>query len=113
MSKRTFLGWAPVAVFAAYFGISSLLKARSPSSFCSPINAGGKELVCGFEYSVPAVQTMSVLFWVVYFGMLVLAGHQAFRQRLSKFGVLGFLVSTLVVLAILVLRNHLGSEDSP
>jgi hypothetical protein len=113
MTKRTLLGWSPVVVFLVYFGIRSMLEARFPSLLCSPINANGKELVCGFEYSAPAAKTMSVFFGILYFGALAIAGHQALQQKLSKPGAVGLTISVLIVLAGLVLRSHFGSEDSP
>jgi hypothetical protein len=113
MDNQTLLGWSPMVVLGVFIGIDLGLEAYSPSLFCSPINPGGKEQVCGFGYSAPLIQTITILAYVLYFGALILAGHQAFRRNLSKFGAVGFGASVLVVLGGLMLRSQFGAEDSP
>lgn len=81
--------------------------------FCSTVAPGSKECVCGFDYSAPLVQAVTNSFYFFYFGALLLSAYLAFRQRLSKAGIVGLVIAVVVVIIGLAMRTHFGSDDSP
>ena len=113
MKRSTFLGWLPISLLCTFLSIALVWEAFSPSSFCTPVDPGGKEHVCGFDYSAPLVQAVTNSFYFLFFGALLLSAFLAFRQRLSKAGVLGLVIAVVIVIIGFVMRAHFGAEDSP
>ncbi|MCG2584144.1 hypothetical protein [Massilia sp. TS11] len=113
MNRSTLSGWLPVVVFGTAIGSFFVLETFSPSLFCAPVNDGGKELTCGSGYAAPVVTTLTITFYVLFFGALALAARQALQSRLSKLGALGFGFSMLIVLLGIALSAKFSAGDSP
>lgn len=66
---RSTLAWMPLLLLIAGLCIPE-------SYWCSPVNQGGKELACGYDYAGPVVKTTVVL--------LQLAGTCTFIDSTSE-----------------------------
>jgi hypothetical protein len=106
IERNIFVAWAPILVLI-------IMSVIPQSYWCSPINQGGKELVCGYDYARPFVQFLDDV--LIAFGVCgFLASVWLISQRrLSRLGVVGFVLSMFLVIAFLILKAHYGAEDSP
>lgn len=111
--QSTLLAWSPLIVLSIFVALNTGVREYLPELFCSPIDRGGKELVCGFGYSAPIIQVFTIMFYVLYFGGLVFSADHALRGKLTKFGVLGFTLGLLFVVAGFMLASQFGLDDSP
>ena len=111
--KNTLVAWTPSIVLVLFFSIRVGVDAYFPNLSCSKINPGGKEMMCGFSYSAPIIQSITFVFYALYFGGLLLSVFHALRGVLTKIGGLGFILSLIFVVAGFMLRAHFGTEDSP
>jgi len=77
------------------------------------INSGGKELICGADYSHPGVfilQRWGLTVWVLLLG----AGSvEVFRGRAFRSAVIAWSVSALLLVGLVVLRLSLPVDDCP
>lgn len=113
MKRSTFFGWLPIFLLCAFLGITLVWEKLSPALFCSPVDSGSKEQVCGFDYSAPFIQAITNCFYFSYIIALLVSAYLAFRQRLSKVGVMGLVIAAVIVVIGFAMRTHFGVEDSP
>ena len=103
---RTFLAWVPI--------LGLLLLQLIPSaSWCTPIEPGGRELACGYEYAQAgvrlAVDVVRAICALAFFGTLWLAC----RRRLSTWGLAGLVVSSLLFAVVVWSSLASGGIDTP
>lgn len=111
--QSTMLAWSPLIVLGIFVPLNTGVREFLPELFCSPIDRGGKELLCGFGYSAPIIQVVTIMFYVLYFGGLVFSAVHALRGKLTKLGALGFMLGLLFVVAGSMLASQFGLDDSP
>ena len=112
LEQKTLLAWSPLFVVVVFATLSTVVSDYFPEMFCTPINPGGKELVCGYVYSTPLIQVFSIVFYGLYFGGLALTAKYAVLGKLTKMGKLGLALSLLFVVAGFMLASHYGLEHS-
>ena len=103
---RSALAWTPLLLLLAGLCIPE-------SYWCSPINAGGKELACGYDYSRAGVKTTVVLLQIFGICAFIVTAWHATQRRLSAWGILGLVVSTILVGLMALLKLRYGVNDSP
>ncbi|QSX36471.1 hypothetical protein [Shewanella sedimentimangrovi] len=116
-SKRinlsTLLAWSPTILLSCYVAASFILKEENPSLLCSAINPGGKEFVCGYAYSAPMIQIFAVSVRVLFLVAMVCSLRHLLQRKLTKFGIVGVLLSVVTIICALFLSFYFGSEDAP
>ena len=112
-SARALTPWLSLAEPIVWLGILFVMKALWPSLFCVAINSGGKELICGSDYSHPGInllQSLGLCLWVL---LLVIGGVEVFRRRASWPAVIAWSVSALLLVGLAVLWLSLPVVDCP
>ncbi|NHZ61296.1 hypothetical protein [Massilia genomosp. 1] len=109
MSRTSIIAFTPVLALLAAICLFEL-----PQSYwCTPIEIGGKELACGYDYARPVLKFAIDMLFIVGASGIVASLVFAFQRRLSKPGGAGFILSVLIAIACFYLKAYLGVDDSP
>lgn len=104
--QRTLLAWLPILGL----GVIQLI----PSAYwCALIEPGSKEFVCGYQHANVTVKLTVdayMLLSVIAFAISIWYAHQ---KRLSKVGITGLAISTLLAIVLIWVKISSGSFDSP
>ena len=110
---RSFSSWLPLVLLTTFLALSTFLQDQFPLLFCSPMNSGGKELVCGNAYSSLPVRLIYILFQFSYLACLVVSALQVCNRRITKLGFWVFVLNICILILAVVLALYFGNEDSP
>lgn len=109
LSRTSFIAWTPVLALLA----NICLWALPQSYWCTPIQPGGKELICGYDVARPAIKfAIDMLILVGVCGGVASLVY-AVQRRLSRTGVAGLALSVLIVIAGFCMSAYIGVEDWP
>lgn len=103
---RSFLAWMPILFLLA-------LQCIPAAHWCTPINPGGRELACGYEYAEKAVRFTVDLMQIFGACAFIATGWHAVQRRLSVLGLCGFALSIVLVGLMIFLKVRYGVDDSP
>lgn len=103
---RSALAWTPLLLLLAGLCIPE-------SYWCSPINPGGKELACGYDYAKTEIKTTIVLMQIFGACAFIATAWHATQRRLSAWGLSGLVISALLVGLMALLKLRYGFDDSP
>lgn len=103
---RSALAWTPLLLLIAGLCIPE-------SYWCSPINQGGKELACGYDYAGPLVKTTVVLLQLVGACTFIATAWYATQRRLSAWGLVGLAVSSILIGLMVLVKLRYGFNDAP
>lgn len=112
-SARALIPWLSLAAPIFLFGILSVLKYLSPDLFCKPMDSGGKEFICGADYSHPGVfilQRFTLSAWVL---LLAAGSVDVFRRRASWPAVITWSISALLFVGLVALWLSLPVDTCP
>ncbi|ESQ80855.1 hypothetical protein [Asticcacaulis sp. YBE204] len=110
ISKPTWLAWSPVFIMV----MATFIHIGLPDTLtCAFINEDGRETVCGYAYSHPFVRVSLLATRIVSFILWGWTAVLAGKKKLSTAGWIGFITSSLLVLAELLLYLALPEEDAP
>jgi hypothetical protein len=115
LSEKTIstLAWSPIILITTYLGISMVVNTYFPYLYCSPVNPGGKEYVCGYEYSTLTVKLIINIIQSTYCALVLYSTWQAFNGKLNKTGIIGLILSVTLLLIYIILAFYFGGGDSP
>ena len=103
---RSTLAWMPLLLLIACLCIPD-------SYWCSPINQGGKELACGYDYARPVVKTTIPLLQLVSVCAFIATAWHATQRRLSVLGLAGLTVSAILIGLMVLVKLRYGFDDAP
>src|SRR5471030_968525 len=103
---RSALAWMPLLPMLAALCIPE-------SYWCSPINTGGKELACGYNYARAEVKITFVLLQIFGACAFIATAWHATQRRFSAWGLSGLAVLALLVGLMLILKLRYGFDDLP
>ncbi len=105
--------WLSLAVPLCLFVILSLLRSLAPGLFCVAINSGGKEFVCGSDYShigIRLLQLFGLSLWVL---LLLTGSAEVFQRRATRPAVIAWSVSALLMVGLIIIWLTLPVDDPP
>lgn len=109
----TAFAWLPVWGFALAWLADELVYLIARDMICQPINSGGKEFICGRDYSTPVYQAIHAGWQAFAASLFILACYRAMQGKLTKTGRIGVIVSACSLGALFILRMFYGPDDSP
>jgi len=112
-SFRALGPWLSLAAPILLLSILWVLKRLWPGLFCVAMNSGGKELICGSDYSHPGInllQSLGLCLWVL---LLVTGGVEVFRRRATWPAVIAWSVSALLLVGLVMLWLSLPAVGCP
>ena len=95
------------------YGVLACLRLLNPDLFCVAINPGGREFVCGSNYSHVGVRLIQFLGLIAWVAALLIGGVKVIRGKAARASVFAWLVSAALFLSLLVLRLNMPDECSP
>lgn len=111
-SARALTPWLSLAAPFVLFGSMIALETMLPDLFCMPVNSGGKETICGRDYSHPGINLLRFLGVCVWLLLLITAGAEVFRRRASRAALVAWSVSVLLFVSLIVIGLTLPVECS-
>jgi len=112
-SFRTVSPWLSLAEPILLLSILWVLKNLWPDLFCVAVNPGGKEFICGADYSHPGIHLLQSLGFCLWVLLLAIGGVEVFRRKASWPGVIAWSVSALLIVGLAVLWLSLPVVDCP
>ena len=112
-SGRALSPWLALAAPLLLSAILMTLRAVAPDLFCVEINPGGKETICGSAYShvnIRRLQLFGFLAWVL---LIMIGGAEVLRNRATRSAAIGWSVSALLLVSLVILWLSLPVEDCP
>jgi hypothetical protein len=103
---RSALAWAPLVLLFAGLCIPE-------SYWCSSINQGGRELVCGFDYARTEVKTTFALLQLCGACAFIVTAWHATQRRLSALGLTGLAISTILIELMVLIKLRYFFNDAP
>lgn len=103
---RSALAWTPLVLLFAGLCIPE-------SYWCSPINQGGRELACGFDYPRTEVKTTLVLLQLCGACAFIVNAWHATQRRLSALGLAGLYISAILIGLMVLVKLRYGFNDAP
>jgi len=103
---RTLLAWAPL------LGLG-LLQLIPKEYWCTSIEPGGREFVCGYEYAHAGVKAAVNIYLVLAALAFIGTVWLAYQRRLSKSGIAGLVVTSLLFAIFAWAKLSFGNEGSP
>jgi hypothetical protein len=112
-ASRLLIPWLSLAW--PFFLLASLwmLESLYPNLFCVPVNPGGKEFICGADYSHPGVRFFQGSGFIVWVLLVIAAGAAVLRGRATRAAVVAWSVSALLLASWVVIWLSLPVECSP
>lgn len=83
------------------------------SYWCSPINPGGKELACGYDYAGPGVKNIVVLLQLVGLALLLQLLGMLINENYQLGGSLGWLYQSILIGLMVLIKLRYGFNDAP
>ncbi len=81
--------------------------------WCSPINPGGKELVCGYEYAGCGIRVTVILLQIFGACAFITTAWHALQRRLSAWGLCGLALTVVLAGLMMFLKLRYSVDDSP
>lgn len=103
---RNFIAWVPILCLLLVLWLPQAIK-------CMPINPGGEELVCRYEYASTGVKFAFELSRILTIVSFLASIYFATNRQLSRAGLAGLLVSALLAISLVMLKLYIGVEDYP
>src|SRR5688572_27341858 len=86
---------APFVLFVSLMTLGTLF----PSLFCVAVNSGGKETICGSEYSHPGINLFRLSGLFVWVLLVATGGTEVFRRLATRSAVIAWAVSVLLLVS--------------
>ena len=112
-SDRALSPWLSLAVPLILWGILLALRSLTPSLFCMDVNPGGKEFICGPNYSHNGIRLLQLSGLSVWVLLLITGGAELFRGRATRPAVIAWSISALLLVSLAMLWLSIPVDDSP
>ena len=112
-SGRALSPWLSLAAPFVFLGLLIALKAISPSLFCVAINSGGKETICGLDYSHGSINLLRLLGLGVWVLLIFIGGAEIFGGRARWPAMIAWSVSALLFVTWAMLWMTAPVECTP
>jgi phosphoglycerol transferase MdoB-like AlkP superfamily enzyme len=91
----------------------AFLKSLSPDLFCVAINSGGKEFICGGDYTHMGIRWLQLFGHAAWVMLLVIGGAEVCQRRASWLAATAWSISALLFVGLVLLLLNLPVDDCP
>lgn len=113
MASRLPSPWLALLIPIILYGALACLRLLDPGLFCVAINPGGREFICGTEYSHVGVRLFRSLSNLAWAAVLLLGGLRVIRGEATRPSAFAWSVSAALFLALVALWLNIPYECSP
>ena len=105
--------WLALLIPIILYGALACLRALAPGLFCAAVNPGGREFICGRDYSHVGVNLTRLIGPIVWAVALLVGGIQVIGGRAGRASTCAWLFSAALFLALIVLLITAPNDDAP
>lgn len=105
--------WLALLIPIILYGVLACLRLLDAGLFCVALNPGGREFICGSDYShvgVRLIQRLGLMAWVA---VLLISGVKVIRGEAERASAFAWLVSAALFITLAVLWLNMPYECSP
>lgn len=113
MAFRLSSPWLALLIPFILYGVLVCLRALNPGLFCVAVNSGGREFVCGAEYSHVGVRLIRFFGALTWAAVLLISSLKVVRGGAGRPSVFAWLVSAALFLTLVILLLSMPNECSP
>ena len=105
--------WLALLIPIILYGVLECLSLLDPGLFCVAVNPGGREFICGSDYSHVGVRLIRLLGTIAWVAVLLIGGVKVIRGEAARPSAFAWSVSATLFLALVVLRHNMPNECTP